>query len=178
MLYPPADSDIPIVSTTNEITNHARQAIESSGQMLLAQQKPSSALKHELVTKAVTEAEALGDADDILNSHRQEFREFQNRVNTSSAQAPSYQHACTALFLDFEHLSIVPSVEGRQSAWVLLPHQVQAISWLAVLLKSELRGGICADKMGFGKTIFALASLIFFQPAASASKLVELDQWV
>ena len=57
-------------------------------------------------------AEALGDIDKILDSHRKDFWGFQNRVNSSGAQAPTYLDVCRVLSLDAQKPSIITSVEG------------------------------------------------------------------
>ncbi len=42
----------------------------------------------------------------------------------------------------------------RSPKWTLLPHQVQAIAWLMTSCRSELRGRVCSNETGLGKTVF------------------------
>lgn len=170
--YPEVTADDPIVSSTAHIEQQAMLAIETSARLAQKHQLAPEDPQQAFTARAVTES-AIRDAENVSNDHRRQFWQFQNSVNASSATPPSYVDAYKTLKLDVNRPTI-PTDEAATTttALILLPHQVQAITWLVEVSQSSLSGGICADKMGLGKTIFALASLIIFQRQAAVTSLV------
>ncbi|KAF6236650.1 hypothetical protein HO173_004941 [Letharia columbiana] len=82
VLYPTPEDSITIVPSTESIKNLATRATDSSDR---ASRVAHENLQEELSAQAISEGEALGEADDVLDAQRNELWDFQNRVNSSSA---------------------------------------------------------------------------------------------
>lgn len=120
-------------------------------------------LQEALLADAEANAGVLNGAspERIPFNDMEEFGHIQRILNQVSSPTTTYRQACEILGLDLTS----PKVGN-----VLLKHwQVDAIVWLLGMTKTPLRAGLLADDVGLGKTIAALASLVYLIKATTGT---------
>jgi DNA repair protein RAD16 len=109
---------------------------------------------------------------------------IRRRAEQDRARLEKYHPEILTMWTDLEKLPAIKTVRAEQPKSIsreLKPFQLEGLSWMQAMEKTEWGGGLLGDEMGMGKTIQAVSLIMSDYPAKNPSLVlippVALMQW-
>jgi DNA repair protein RAD16 len=129
-------------------------------------------------------SETDDDARNLNLYERYQQKKLEKRAAMDRARLESHHPELLTMWKDLENLPAIKTRRAEQPTNIsreLKPFQLEGLSWMQDMEKTEWGGGLLGDEMGMGKTIQAVSLIMSDYPAKNPSLVlippVALMQW-